>query len=531
MSPSRRTPRPRPRAAQLLAVIVLFGVGACGGGAGIGEHCDSLSECASHLQCVNHTCVPRCDRHADCGDGHVCRDDGICEVVVSEIDDYCEREIDCGPGHYCRLDDTDPEQDGVLAGSCQEEQSGGVLDAECTGATQADADAQCRQGTCALGRCVFMCVDQQPPLVDTDCPAQHVCSSIPRQLAPLPAPVPSFFGCLPDRGDIVYRIPTDQSFESIMLPVPGIARSFALVMSVGDSDERIGAVAVRSPSGEVLYPAPPTTREEYFANPVRHEPQPGIATLLMPQRPPSMLTPFEKGAYFVDVWSFGEEEIPQVEVVYKLDEAVHLDLHLYFLDLTTHPCPRLDSIAGDEDQFAADFAASPDFQDEYLGELDSIFSSAGLILDLSEATYTDITGRGDLDGLDESRLDDLLALSSHEAGVHVFFVRSISPAGIEGLVGGPPVPPGRPGTRSSGVAIATDTLCYADWKYLARTTAHEIARALGLQRSVEPDGYEDQIGDSTYETNNLMYFSDRGDEVLELSAGQKAVLRLNPVLH
>ena len=522
MSPSRRTPRPRLRAAQLPAIIVLFGAGACGGGAGIGEHCDSLSECASHLQCVNHTCVPRCDRHADCGDGHVCRDDGICEVVVSEIDDYCEREIDCGPLQYCRLDDTDPEQDGVLAGSCQEEQSGGVLDAECTGATQAEADAQCRQGTCALGRCVYMCVDQQPPLVDTDCPAQHVCSSIPRQLAPLPAPVPSFYGCLPDRGDIVYPIPTDAAFESIMLPVPGIARSFALVMSVGDSDELVGAVALRSPSGEVLY-VNPTTREEYFANPVRHEPQPGIATLLMPQRPPSMTTPFEKGAYFVDIGSFGDE-IPQVEVVYKLDEALHLDLHFYFLDLSTHPCPLMAGIRN-----AGDAQVSPDFL-EFLDELDSIFAPAGVILDLSAATYTDITGRGDLDGLDESRLDALLALSSHEGGVHVFFVRSISPAGIEGLVGGPPVPPGRPATRSSGVAIATDTLCYADWTYLARTTAHEIARGLGLQRSVEPDGYDDQIDDSTYETNNLMYFSDRGDPVLELSGGQKAVLRINPVL-
>lgn len=525
MSSSRRTPRPRPRAAQLLAVL-LVGAGACGGGAGIGERCDSLSECAGHLQCLDHTCVPRCERHADCGDGHVCRPDGICEVVESQIDDFCEREIDCGPGQYCRLEDNDPEQDGLLVGSCQEEQNGGVLGSPCSGATQAEADAQCRQGTCALGRCVFMCVDQPPEVEDLDCPAEHVCSTIPRQIAPLPAPVPAFYGCLPDRGDIVYEIPTDETFESnIFVPVPGVARSFALVMSVEDERQLVGAVALRSPSGVTLYEGPPTTREEYFANPVRHDVAPGIATLVMPQVMPLLPDedPLEDGAYFVDVGS--AVDVPKVEVIYKLDEAVRLDLHLYFLDLTTHPCPRMAQVT---DAVAAQ--TSSDFQD-YLSDLFVIFSNAGVILDLTEATYTDIPGRGDLDGLDSSRLGDLLELSSHEGGVHLFFVRSIAPAGIEGLAGGPPMPPGRPGTRASGVAIATDTLCYADWSYLARTTAHEIARGLGLQRSVEPDGYVDQIDDSDFETDNLMYFSDRGDPVLRLSDGQKAILRRNPVLH
>ena len=92
------------------------------------------------------------------------------------------------------------------------------------------------------------------------------------------------------------------------------------------------------------------------------------------------------------------------------------------------------------------------------------------------------------------------------------------------------MPPGRPGTRASGVAIATDTLCYADWTYLARSTAHEIARGLGLQRSVEPDGYEDQLtgeNGSGYETTNLMYFSDHGGSTL--SGDQKEILRRNPV--
>lgn len=532
MSPSRRTPHPRLRAAHLLAIAVLLGTGACGGGAGIGERCDSLSECASHLQCLNHICVPRCDRHADCGDGHVCRTDGICEVVETQIGDRCLKEIECGPGQFCQLGDSDLDGDGFLIGSCQAETSGGVLGDLCTGATQEEADAQCRTGTCALGRCVYLCVEE------LDCPAAHVCSTIPREL-PAPNQYAEFYGCLPDQGDIVYSVPTDEPFERLMLPVPGAARSVAVVMSVEDDSELVGAVRLDSPSGEILYQVP-LDRAEYFANQVRHLLAPGVSVLVMPQVPeqldpdPDLLDDrLVSGAYVVSIGSYVDPttpgtQIPKIDIIYKLDSAVHLDIHFYFLDLGTHPCPLMNSV-GD----AVGAQSSTVFQTQYLAELDVIFASAGVILDSEDATYTDILDRGDLDGLDQSRLGDLLALSSHEGGVHVFFVRSISPAGIEGLVGGPPAPPGVPGSRASGVAIATDTLCYADWNYLARTTAHEIARALGLQRSVEPDGYEDALTDPTtgsgYEPTNLMYFSDNGDS--HLSTDQARMLRLSPVMH
>jgi hypothetical protein len=526
MPQPRRTPRPRLRAAQLAALLVLAGTGACGGGAGIGERCDSLSECASDLQCLNHICVPRCERHADCGDGFVCRDNGICEVVESQVGDLCVREIECGPGQFCQLDDEDNDQDGILAGECALEVSGGVLDAPC------EADADCQQGTCALGRCVFLCVPEPDGSFegeDLDCPAEHICSTIPRQIAP-DGPVPAFYGCLPNSGDIVYRIPTTMDFQTLMLPVPGAARSLAVVMSVDDEDDLVGAAALRSPAGQTLY-LEPLDRAEYFANPVRHDLAPGIATLLLPQTPD---LPLEPGAYSIDVGTTGTE-IPTVEVTYKLESAgpgVHLDVHFYFLDLTTHPCPLVNDVpvpsrAGE--QTAADFETSTEFQIAFVDELEAIFNNAGVVLDLAEATYDDISGRADLDGLDRERLPELLSLSTHEGGAHIFFVRSISPAGLEGLVGGPPAPPGRPGTRASGVVIATDTLCYADWAYLARTTAHELARSLGLERSVEPDGYEDAISDTGYESSNLMYFSDQGGRTL--SPDQSQILRLNPALH
>jgi hypothetical protein len=518
MPPPGRTSRPRPRAALLVAAAILLGTGACGGGAGIGERCGDHSACASGLQCLDNICVPRCETHADCGDGHICRPDGICEVVETMVGDYCQREIDCGPGQTCQLNPAIIDEEGFMDGECALEESGGVLDDACTGETQEEADAACRSGTCALGRCVYLCVATE------DCPESHACSSIPRQLD-TPNTFASFHGCLPDRGTLTYRVPTDEPFETFMLPWPGVARSVAMVASVDDASVLVGAAALRGPDGEVLYTVP-LDREEYFANRIRHQLAPGVSTLLMPQTPDDPLGP---GAYVVDVGSYLDpmtagNEVPAIEIIYKLDSSAHLDLHFHFLDLTSHPCRA--GLDGVEDALSA--RTAPAFQDVFLGRLNGIFANAGVILERQSATYDDILDRHDLDGLDISRLGDLLELSEDDGGVHVFFVRSISPSGIEGLAGGPPAPPGLAGTRASGVAIALDTLCYEDWEYLARTTAHEIARALGLERSVEPDGHEDAISDSDYATTNLMYFADR--EGSTLSPSQRAILRANPVM-
>lgn len=509
MPPTCRPSTPRLRAA---ATAVVIAIGACGGGAGVGERCDSVSECADSLQCLNHICVPRCARHSDCGDGYQCQDDGVCERVESSIGESCFSEVDCGPGQACHLLDEDLDGDGYLTARCEDEVSGGVLDDTCT------ADAQCRHGTCVLGRCVDIC----KPEDGLDCPDTHRCTTIPRELEP--SGIASFYGCLPARGTITYSVPIAAEYDAFYLPVPGSAVSVAMIAEVNDASHFVGAARVDSPSGVELYTLP-QTRDQYFANQLRHQPAPGVATLLIPQ---NNLAQLEQGAYRIEIGSYLDatgtpgNEIPSVEVVYKLDGSVHLDAHFYFLDLDDHPCElaRLD---------AATAQTSLPFQSEYLEQLKVIFNVAGVAFNQEGARYSDIRDRPDLDGLDASRLGDLLALSEDEDVVNVFFVRTIAPAGLQALVGGPPGPPGRPGTKASGVVIAMDTLCYRpDWRHLARITAHEIARWMGLHRSVEPDGFVDAIDDSDFESTNLMYFSENGG--ITLSPTQKRILRLNPVL-
>lgn len=490
--------------------LASFLLAACGGGADLGEPCGSPSACDDGLQCLAHVCVPRCERHTDCGDGHICRSDGVCEAVDSEIGELCEREVDCAPGQACHLLDEDLDGDGLLTASCQPEVSGGVLDDPCRD------DDDCRTGTCVIGRCVDLC------LTELDCPETHLCTSMPREI---PGDLvggtanASFFGCLPARGTIRYDVPIVAPYQRFFLPVPGTAQAVAMVATVEDPAQLVGAALVESPAGDVLYELP-FTRDEYFANALRHDVMPGVATLLIPQVPGQL----EAGAYAVEIGSYlgspqvPGTEVPDVEIIYKLDPAVTLDLHFHFLDLSDHPCSG--GVTG-----AASAATSVQFQDVYLRELNLIFARAGVVVDRDNGvTYEDILDRPDLDGLDVSRLGDLLELAETPGGMHVFFVRSIAPAGLQALAGGPPAPPGVPGTRASGVVVAMDTLCYRpDWARLARITAHEIARALGLHRTIEPDRHVDPIEDSDFDPSNLMHFSDLGGD--ELSDDQRAILR------
>ncbi len=491
----------------------------CGGNGDVGESCSAGSDCAAGLQCFDHTCVPRCERHTDCGDGHVC-EGGACELVVSEPGDFCEREVDCGPGQACHLDDEVFGQD--LRARCAPEVPGNVLDAPCV------ADDDCRTGTCVIGRCVDLCNEDNG---DLDCPLGHACTTIPREYAP--NLVAEFHGCLPGRGNIVYPVPFDVEYRRFFLPVPGNAHAVALVSSVADATQLVGLARLESPTGELLYQLP-LSREEYFENRVRHEPTHGVSTLLLPQTLDATgeLVP---GAYVVELGSYLDlstpgTEIPDVDVIYKLGDADTLadtlDLHFYFLNLDDHPCAS--AFGGTLD--AATAQTSPGFQDEFLrsNELTRVFLNNGIAVDRDNATYQDIVDRPDLDGLLTNRAGDLLALSEHDGGVSVFFVRTLSPAGLQGFVGGPPGPPGRAGTRASGVVIGVDTLCYRSWGELARITAHELARSLGLQRNIEPDGYSDTLADTGSDDDNLMYFSEFGGTTL--STEQVQLLLRSPAL-
>jgi hypothetical protein len=498
-------------------ITALLVLGGCpGGNRSVGESCGSVSDCEGGLQCVDHTCVPACVRHADCGDGMQCQA-GQCVASTGAIGEPCTREVDCGPGLACHLAPTDVDGDSFLSATCAIDQGGNVLGAECS------TDAECRNGTCALGRCVDLCAS------DLDCPAAYVCSSIPRIEAAQGLRVPQFYGCLPDHGTIAWSLNVGAPVQDVWLPVPGRAHAVSVVMQVTDQTQRVGATRVWDPTGTSIYTLPALTEPQhtidYYANPLRHDLAPGLSVIEMPSSPSLPLLP---GAYRMTIGSFRPNgqpasETPRATVYAKLDTGTILDLHFYFLALDGHPCAAaLDGGTLD----AASAQSSAHFQKDYLGALRGIFGRAGIAL--GDITYEDLTSHHDLDGLDASSLGTLLSLSTHKGGVNIFVVRTLSPAGMLALVGSTPGAPGTPGTSASGIAVSLDALCYQDWPTFARTTAHALARHMGLYRNVEPDGHLDPIPDSDQASTNLLYFSELGGT--DLSDGQAAVLRVNPVL-
>ena len=488
--------------------------------AGLGDSCESHSDCKSGLQCFTGVCTQQCESHFACGDGHVC-DSGECTEVVSAIGDACERELDCGIGQACQLDSADVDGDGVLGASCAADTVGKGTAVAC------GSDADCRNGTCALGHCTQLCQ------VGTDCPSVGAaalgCFSVPR----IQAGGAEFKGCLQSTGVLVHEFSAAELSgdfaQEIDIAIPSHAHSFALVTSVGNG-QWVGADSVVSPSGRVLY-STPDSPEAYVANPIRHEPAQSVSTLLVPNNPAVDL---ETGVYRATVASFLDginflarngsvrygTEAPRVKVFYKLSDSAVLDLHFHFADLADHPCGGAMTVGN-----AAAAEVDTDFQQNYLPALKRIFEDADI--NIGAITYRD-TARPELDSIDSSKLPTLLAQGSGETGLNIFFVRNIDPVGVQALAGGNPSPPPFPGGTASGIVIGADTLCYRSWGTVARITAHAMGQSMGLYLNRGPTGEEDPIVDSADDEENLMFFGDFGGT--ELSPGQRQVLRAWPGL-
>jgi hypothetical protein len=474
-------------------------------GGRIGDSCADHGDCVTGAQCFSSTCTPLCQNHEDCGQGYVCSADGLCERVTSQIGDDCERETDCGPGQICALDGADGDGDGHLSATCQSESGGGLVRGLC------ESDGDCKSRLCALGRCTEVCGR------DLDCHEGQACVDIPRRVGDA---TPTFSGCLPARGRLELPVTVDGTTATVAVAVPGHAQSFAVVTHAFDRAQNVGVARVVDPNGALLYTLP-ASDDEYYANPIRYRPEPLVSTMLVPNTPDVAL---RVGFYDIDVGSFFADGaagtvVPQVTVVYELGPAgTTLDLNFHFLGLADHPCK---STLGDA--FGADAAAtSPTFQNEYLGELQDLLGQAGV--SLGTVTYHDLLDQPGFDGLVADQVGALLALSPPAPGVHVFVVRTIDPPGVQALAGGTPGPPGVSGSPASGVVIAADSLCYQSWQGLARTTAHVLARYLGLFRNVEPPDNlrADPIEDTPATADNLLFFSERGGTTLTL--GQADVL-------
>jgi hypothetical protein len=345
-----------------------------------------------------------------------------------------------------------------------------------------------------------------------------------------------FQGCLPARGNIQWPIEVAAPFSLVKLPIPSAAQSAQLVMTVDDRAQRVGLASMTSPSMAVMYLPPcPLSEpgcdpiEDFYKYPVRHTPLLGQSTISLPSTPS---VPIETGIYLANVSSYRNNglfgsAIPRVTASVRIDSAVLLDLHFYFLNFEDHMCK---ASFGNARLDASLAQSEPYFQDEFLGSLRTIFAPGGIAL--GTITYEDLVDHPDLDGLDIADAGTLLALGAHSTGINVFFVRTLSPVGLQAF-GPNPGPAGVAKSRQSGIIIGLDTLCYRSWTQLARLTAHELARYMGLHHNVElgaspMNNLRDNIGDSDDSERNLMFYSEFGGT--EISPGQRDILTRSGVL-
>jgi hypothetical protein len=485
--------------------LICLLIAACQGSGGIGDHCGGNGDCASSLQCVDNTCVSRCQRAPECGDGYSCNADGLCVAATGQLGDVCTSETDCSAGLACELDSNTPDAQGHLHSSCVSVSPGAPAAAECA------ADLDCRDGTCALGHCVDLCATTR------DCASGTSCTGIPR----VEAGGAMFQGCLQSHGTLRWTIPIDEPTQTVLLPAPDTARELVVTFQVDATDQLVGAISLTSPHSTPLIVDP----EHYYTNAVRHRPELGQSVMVIPSSPGDP----EPGAYAMTVSSLRPVGLgpgtatPRVTAVVKLDTSVLLDLHFYFLDLDDHPCAS----AFGSTLNAAGAQVAPFFQNDFLGMLRSVFAHGGVFL--GTVTYEDLRDHPDLDGLDVADAASLLALGTHDVGINVFLVRTLKPVGLQAF-GPNPGPAGLTGTSQSGVIVGLDALCYhqpSPWADLGRITAHEIARYMGLYDNVDLDGNPDPIGDDT-SNSNLMFYSD--DNGTDLSLGQRDILSRSAVL-
>ncbi len=506
-----------PLAAPSVLVVLGVALAGCSGGADIGETCNRHSDCGESLQCVQRTCAPRCLRAPDCGDGYACDERGFCVPGTAQAGASCTSEVECAPGLSCRLQ-LSPESPNRPLKRCTVQTAGAPPGAECA------ADGDCRNGTCALGRCVDLCRNLRDCAIGTSC-MQIPHAGVPDEL---------FGGCMVASGVVSWTIPPA---ETVLLPVPSGASHASLVLSTAPP-RTTGATSVISPRRDLVFlrcPGDPegncddaTANAQFYANQLRHRREVGTSVLAIPS---TSLGVLETGAYRVHVKSFfgdgSDGPPPSVTAVVRFGTSPILDLHFHFLDLDDHPCEA--AFGGAKlDQASAQVEAF--FQKDFLGTLEAFLKNDGGIT-LGTVTYEDVSRPDlevDLDGPELANAGALLRLGKHARGINVFFVRNLSPVGIQAYA---PLPgaAGLAGTPRSGIIISLDTLCYRSWQQLARLTTRELARYMGLYQNVEIGGqFFDAIDDSDGSTSNLMFYSELGGTTL--SGGQRGILHRSPAL-
>lgn len=498
--------------APALVLAAALTLSACDNSGGLGAPCDSTSECSKDLQCVHQVCISKCERAAECGDGFTCSAEGLCEEATGPQGSSCDSETDCKAGLACVLNKSDDDQDGSLQASCDRDTIGHAIGHACS------KDGDCRNGTCALGRCVDLCSNQR------DCPLGLECTTLPR----VEAGGAVFRGCLPERALLTWDIPVPSPTSDVLVPVPFNAISLSLSMSVADESQLVGASLITSPPrGDKIF----DRRDSNEVNKLRHRALPNLSVLQIPSSSGAKLEP---GTYHVSLGSLrlnGQpgSATPRLKATIrtgKTDDTALLQLHFHFLDLSDYACSEhFEATKTNVRELNAAVAArvTSAFQASYITELRSIFAKANVAI---SATYEDLTATvsAPYDSVTSENQRALLALGKHKTGINIFLVRGISPVGVAAI--GPSPGPAGGSAGPSGIIISLEPLCYRNWTQLARTTAHQLARYMGLVPNRDVTGLLDPIDDSDDSADNLMFFSENGGT--KVSPGQRAVLVASP---
>ena len=263
--------------------------------------------------------------------------------------------------------------------------------------------------------------------------------------------------------------------------------------------------------------------------------QPGAAAFLFPNTPLVKLAPGQVTFSLHAFTRAGNTTAPQTT---QLQVRVHT-----VCDQADHPLRLALNIGltGAGGLTAATAPADPRLK-KALATAEQIFKSAGIAW--SDPSWHDLPQHTLIAAQsgEKSAFTQLMrATAGQSLGIPVVLVDKILAAQatgpgeslLAGLSGGIPGPPLQLGNDRAGIAIALH-LASGQPDTLGETIAHELAHQLGLFHTVEAtqsgDPIEDNIPDTDLSTSNLMHWS-VSEKSIQLSEGQREVLRNNPWLH
>jgi len=140
----------------LAALVLAFGLSACGGGGG---ECTVSSDCGDGKVCVSGTCYERsagCTTEGDCPAGLTCSQGECIAKTLCSVDTDCPADQHC-VGSLCQKGEAPPDCDSnddcpgstcnLATGTCV------VIEPACTGDTDCDDGDECTKDQCNAGEC------------------------------------------------------------------------------------------------------------------------------------------------------------------------------------------------------------------------------------------------------------------------------------------------------------------------------------------------------------------------------------------